>query len=80
LAPDYILCSKATETRLVPEIIKAWQEFYTNDPLSSESYCHLVNNRHFERVKKLINQDKVVHGGQTDSNENYIAPTIMYEI
>ena len=78
LAPDYVLCSKNTENRLVPEIIKAWRNFYTDNPLASESYCHMVNNRHFERVKKLINTDKLVHGGQTDANENYIAPTIMY--
>jgi acyl-CoA reductase-like NAD-dependent aldehyde dehydrogenase len=79
LAPDYILCSKATESRLIPVIIKAWQTFYTDNPLASDSYCHIVNNRHFERVKKLINKDKVIYGGQTDSAENYIAPTIMYE-
>ncbi|CAF0989004.1 unnamed protein product [Adineta steineri] len=80
LAPDYVLCSKATEGRLIPEIVKAWQEFYTSNPLNSESYCHIVNDRHFERVKKLINKDKVTHGGQTDSNANYIAPTIMTNI
>ncbi|CAF3374847.1 unnamed protein product [Rotaria sp. Silwood2] len=80
LAPDYILCSKTTENRLIPEITKAWQQFYTSNPLNSESYCHIINNRHFERVKKLINQDKVVHGGQIDSNENYISPTIMNNV
>jgi len=80
LAPDYILCSKTTETRLVPAIIKAWRNFYTENPLNSESYCHIVNSRHFERVKKLINKDKVVHGGETDANENYIAPTIMTDV
>ncbi|CAF1507109.1 unnamed protein product [Rotaria magnacalcarata] len=80
LAPDYILCSKTTENRIVPEIIKAWRQFYTDTPLNSESYCHIINNRHFERVKKLINQNKVVHGGETDSENNYIAPTIMTDV
>ena len=79
MAPDYILCSKTTENHLIPEIVKAWRTFYTDNPLNSDSYCHIVNNRHFERVKRLINKDKVIHGGQTDSKENYIAPTIMYE-
>jgi aldehyde dehydrogenase (NAD+) len=79
LAPDYILCSKPTEDRLVPEIVKAWKKFYTDNPHNSESYCHIVNSRHFERVKKLINKDKVVHGGETNAKENYIAPTIMYK-
>ncbi|CAF5192552.1 unnamed protein product, partial [Rotaria magnacalcarata] len=80
LSPDYILCSKTTENRIVPEIIKAWRQFYTDTPLNSESYCHIINNRHFERVKKLINQNKVVHGGETDSENNYIAPTIMTDV
>ena len=30
-------------------------------------------------MKKLIDTNKVVHGGQTDAKQNYIAPTIMYE-
>jgi aldehyde dehydrogenase (NAD+) len=78
LAPDYILCSKATENRLVPEIVKAWQLFYTDNPLTSDSYCHIINERHFERVNKLIDTTKVVYGGQTDAKQNYISPTIMY--
>jgi aldehyde dehydrogenase (NAD+) len=65
------------ENRLIPEIIKAWQGFYTDNPINSESYCHIVNNRHFERVKRLIDSDKVVHGGQAEAKTNYIAPTIM---
>ncbi|CAF5046937.1 unnamed protein product, partial [Rotaria sp. Silwood1] len=80
LAPDYVLCSKITENRLIPEIVKAWRQFYTDNPLNSESYCHIINNRHFERVKKLINKDKVIYGGQIDSNENYISPTIMINV
>ena len=77
LAPDYILCSKATESRLIPGIIQAWRNFYTDDPLNSDSYCHIVNSRHFERVKKLIDTGKVVHGGTTNTDQNYISPTIM---
>ena len=77
LAPDYILCSKAAETRLISGIIQAWRTFYTDNPLNSDSYCHIVNSRHFERVKKLIDQDKVIHGGATNAEQNYISPTIM---
>ncbi|CAF3961935.1 unnamed protein product [Rotaria sordida] len=80
LAPDYILCSKTTENRLIPEIIKAWQSFYTDNPINSDSYCHIVNERHFERVKKLIDTTKVVYGGETDAKQNYIAPTIMTNV
>lgn len=77
LAPDYILCSKATESRLIPEIVRAWRSFYTDNPQNSDSFCHIVNARHFARVKKLVDSGKVVHGGQVDESQNYIAPTIM---
>lgn len=80
VAPDYILCSKKMEGALIPEIVKAWQTFYTNDPLQSDSYCHIVNARHFQRVQKLIDHSKVVHGGQVDPAHNYISPTIMTNV
>jgi acyl-CoA reductase-like NAD-dependent aldehyde dehydrogenase len=66
------------ENRLIPEIVRAWQTFYTNDAINSDSYCHIVNERHFQRVKNLIDTSKVVYGGQTDVRQNYISPTIMY--
>ena len=78
LAPDYLLCSKAIESRLIPEIIRAWRTFYTDNPVNSDSYCHIINGRHFERLKKLIDTSKVVYGGEADANQNYISPTIMY--
>ena len=78
LAPDYVLCSKTTENRLVSETVKACEQFYAGNLMNSESYCRIINNRHFKRVRKLINQDKIVHGGQMDFKENYIAPAIMY--
>ncbi|CAF1050457.1 unnamed protein product [Adineta ricciae] len=80
LAPDYLLCSKATESRLIPEIIRAWRTFYTDNPVNSDSYCHIVNGRHFERLKKLIDTSKVVYGGEADANRNYISPTIMTNV
>ena len=77
IAPDYILCSKQMERRLVPEIAKAWRSFFTENPLQSDSFCHIVNQRHFQRVERLIDPSKVVVGGETDASQNYIAPTIM---
>ncbi|CAF0739540.1 unnamed protein product [Didymodactylos carnosus] len=80
VAPDYLLCSKATEQRLIPEIIKAWKEFYTENPLQSESYAHIVNDRHFKRVENLIDKSKVVYGGNSEEKHNYISPTIMTNV
>ena len=36
-----------------------------------------MNQRHFDRVTRLIDEKKVVLGGQTDQEDLYIAPTVM---
>lgn len=77
LAPDYILCSKETESRLVPAIIRAWREFFTETPSTSYSYGRIVNERHFERIRNLLDSKKIIYGGDIDPSTNYISPTIM---
>lgn len=46
------------------------EEFYGKDPLQSKDLSRIVNSNHFQRVAKLLDDDKVsgkiVHGGQRD--------------
>ena len=80
LAPDYILCTKKAESKLIPALVGAIKEFYGENPKSSPDLARIINERHFGRVKSLINPDKVVFGGDVDENEKYISPTIMKDI
>jgi aldehyde dehydrogenase (NAD+) len=38
-----------------------------------------VNKNHFNRIKKILENDKnkIIYGGDYDENELYIAPTII---
>lgn len=59
------------------ESIKA---MFGEDPKKSDSYCRIVNEKRFDRLKELIEsvgEGKTLTGGQTDKNELYIAPTII---
>lgn len=80
LAPDYILCSQETELKLIPALVSAIKEFYGDNPKNSPDLARIINNRHFDRLKALINQDKVVFGGDCDETEKYISPTIMRDV
>lgn len=46
--------------------------FYGKDPLKSDDLSRIVNSNHFNRLSKLLDEDKVsgkiVHGGQKDIN------------
>lgn len=48
------------------------QEFYGPDPKSSPDYGRIINQRHFNRVKGLMEGYTAVVGGQSDSSQRYI--------
>lgn len=80
LAPDYILCTKETEHKIIPALVKAIKDFYGENPKDSPDLARIINGRHLDRIKALINPDKVVFGGDCDENTRYISPTIMNDI
>lgn len=80
IAPDYLLIDADTEARLLPLLTKAIREMFGDDPQQSDSYCRIINDRHFERVRKLIDSGRLVVGGQCDAADRYIAPTILADV
>ena len=80
LAPDYILCTKKAESKLIPALVDAIKDFYGENPKSSPDLARIINERHFGRIKSLINPDKVAFGGDYDESEKYISPTIMKDV
>ena len=50
---------------------------YGHDPLDNDGYVRMVNSRHFDRVRALIDPAKVVYGGESDPNTLKIQPTIL---
>lgn len=77
VAPDYILCHKSIKERLVKEICGQIKLQYGNDPLSNADYGKIINEKHFDRLLRLIDKDKTVIGGTANKNTLQIAPTVM---
>jgi len=80
LAPDYILCSKEAEAKLIPALVSAVKEFYGDNPKTSPDLARIINERHFSRIKAQIDPDKVAFGGDCDQDEKYIGPTILKDV
>ncbi len=77
IAPDYLLAHESIKDELVDKMKGKIIEFYTSDPKKSEDYGRMINVRNFDRVASLIDQSKVVHGGDIDREQKFISPTIM---
>ena len=59
IAPNYILCDKATQEKFIAEIEILMKEWYGDDPKKSESYSgKMVSQRHFDRLVNILDQTK----------------------
>lgn len=77
MAPDYILCESSVKDAFVAEVKKQIVCQYGKNPLSNKDYGKIINEKHFNRLLGLIDQSKVVHGGDSDPSTCQIAPTVM---
>ena len=80
IAPDYILVENAVKEQLVGLLQEEIEKMYGKTPLSNPDYGKIVNSRHFERICRLIDPEKVVWGGETDETNLRIAPTLLDNI
>lgn len=82
IAPDYLLVHESIVEDYVVELKAAITRFYGEAPQTSDSFAHIINDRHFKRIEGLITDAieqgaTIAHGGETDAAERYIAPTIL---
>ncbi|XP_074852177.1 aldehyde dehydrogenase family 3 member B1-like isoform X1 [Carettochelys insculpta] len=80
VAPDYVLCSPATQEKLLPALGRAIARFFGPEPRESPDLARMVSDRHFRRVRALLGSGRVALGGQTDEAERYIAPTVLADV
>lgn len=77
IAPDFLIVDKAIKEDLISELKAKIRDFYGASPLANEDLPRIINAHHFERLLGLIDEDKVVFGGDFDKEILKIAPTIM---
>ena len=77
VAPDYILCEKSIKDEFVAEAVKQIRKQFGQKPLENKDYGKIVNEKHFARLRGLIDPNKVIVGGEADPDSCKIAPTVM---
>lgn len=79
-APDYVLVERSVEAALLDRLERTIRDFYGDDPADSPDFGRIVNARHVERLKGLIEGARVVTGGEVRANDLYVAPTILTDV
>lgn len=80
VAPDYILCDRKVQKNLEKEIAAQIQHQYGKNPLENPDYGKIINEKHFKRLCRLIDADKVIFGGSQDRERLKIEPTVMSRV
>ena len=77
VTPDYIYCHRSVKDSLVKEIQRQIQLQYGEEPLHNPDYGKIINKKHFDRILGLIEEKKIVHGGNSDRDTLRIEPTVL---
>ena len=82
IAPDYIYVHQSKKDELVRLLNESIKKMYGDDVITSDSYCRIVNEKHFDRIKcymeDAIKKDvAILSGGNVDASQDFIEPTIV---
>lgn len=77
IAPDFVFVHQSVEAHFVTEMKKALQQFYGVNPEKSKDFARIINDTHYQRIKRFVLQNQVVLGGETNAKTRYIAPTLL---
>ncbi len=80
VAPDYVLVHSSIKEQFMAECKAYLKRSYGDNPKSSPDLGRIINEKQFDRVSRLIKEDSIYCGGQTDRDELFIAPTLLKDI
>ncbi len=80
VAPDYVLCQSSIKDALITEICKQIKKQYGLNPLQNKDYGKIINEKHFYRLCGLLEEEKIVCGGESNAETLQIAPSIMANV
>ncbi|HIF14659.1 MAG TPA: aldehyde dehydrogenase family protein [Bacteroidetes bacterium] len=88
IAPDYAIVHESKKEALISELKACIGSYY--DPenkgiQASQDYSRVVNNKHLNRIKTLIDDAvekgaKLECGGEVNQEDNFLAPTILSNV
>jgi aldehyde dehydrogenase (NAD+) len=80
ICPDYLLIDRRVKDRFLELISEEVKSFYGDNPENSDHFARLINDKSVRRLSELIKDGKIVTGGISDPDKNYMSPTIVRDV
>ncbi len=80
VAPDYLLVHSKVKDELITAIKKYINKFYGDDVFSNADFGKIINEKHFNRLKGLLNDGTILFGGKFNDELQKIEPTLIGDV
>ena len=80
VAPDYLLVHESVKQRLLEEIKISIREMFGENTMENPDYPKIINEKHFNRLLNLVEGEKIVMGGGSNTVTLQIEPTMLDEV
>lgn len=77
IAPDYLFVHASVKDQLIEHMKQAIAELYGPDPLTQPDYGRIISERHYTRLKSMLEQGTIAVGGRSQDDQLTIEPTIL---
>ena len=79
VAPDYILVHHKMKDTFVKLLIQEIQKALGTNPEESSDFARIINFKNWERQLRLLENQEILFGGQSNKETLYLAPTLLDE-
>ncbi|EAS18909.1 aldehyde dehydrogenase [Flavobacteria bacterium BBFL7] len=79
IAPDYILVHNSVKLEFIEHVKAEIINFFGKNPKESPDLPRIIREQHFRKLIEMLEDQKIISGGQHDINTLYIAPTLLDE-
>ena len=79
VAPDYILVHHKMKDTFVKFLIQEIEKALGPNPEESADYARIINLKNWQRQLSLLENQKILYGGQSTQDSLYLAPTLLDE-
>jgi len=77
VAPDYLLVDRSVLQKTLIELKQVILKSYGEQAIESPDFARIINQHHFERLIALLKDADIYHGGDSDKENRFIAPTLV---
>lgn len=77
VAPDFLTIHESQKESFIEATKSTLSTFFSNDYRTGENYTQIVNDDHFDRLKNLLDNSSVLHGGLSRKETRFIEPTLI---